>query len=47
MAILALGALQSWARAPESKSLTLSQACKAQSPVEVSSIAVTKAATPV
>ncbi len=33
-AILALGALISWAWAPETKSLTLSQACKAQSPVE-------------
>jgi len=33
-AILALGAMISWAWAPETKSLTLSQACKAQSPVE-------------
>ncbi|SDU94689.1 MFS transporter [Pseudomonas mucidolens] len=35
-AILALGALLSWAWAPETKSLTLSQACKVQSPVKAS-----------
>ncbi|MFJ2485467.1 MFS transporter [Pseudomonas sp. NPDC087639] len=44
-AILAIGALLSWAWAPETKSLTLSQACKAQSPVEGSVTTVTKVAT--
>jgi putative MFS transporter len=45
-AILALGALLSWAWAPETKSLTLSQACKAQSPVEAgAAVAVKVAAT--
>ncbi|MHC8294866.1 MFS transporter [Pseudomonas sp. LB3P58] len=39
-AILAVGALLSWAWAPETKSLTLSQACKAQSPVEGGAVAV-------
>ncbi|MDF9902098.1 UNVERIFIED_ORG: putative MFS transporter [Pseudomonas reinekei] len=46
-AILALGALLSWAWAPETKSLTLSQACKAQSPVEESVVVSVKAATPI
>ncbi|MFJ7311603.1 MFS transporter [Pseudomonas sp. NPDC098747] len=44
-AILAIGAWLSWAWAPETKSLTLSQACKAQSPVEGSAIVVNKVAT--
>lgn len=44
-AILALGALLSWAWAPETKSLTLSQACKAQSPVEGNGGMPVKAAT--
>jgi putative MFS transporter len=46
-AILGIGALLSWAWAPETKSLTLSQACKAQSPVEVAVGTVGKVATPV
>jgi putative MFS transporter len=41
-AILAIGALLSWAWAPETKSLTLSQACKAQSPMEGSAAMVEK-----
>ncbi|MNI89462.1 hypothetical protein D3C73_1468620 [compost metagenome] len=43
-AILAIGALLSWAWAPETKSLTLSQACKAQSPVEGGSTVAGKVA---
>ncbi|MFP3514727.1 MFS transporter [Pseudomonas sp. SIMBA_077] len=46
-AILAFGALISWAWAPETKSLTLSQACKAQSPDGVSGTAPVKAVAPV
>jgi len=46
-AILALGALISWAWAPETKSLTLSQACKAQSPVEGGATVAVKIAAPV
>jgi putative MFS transporter len=46
-AILAIGGLLSWAWAPETKSLTLSQAGKAQSPVEGGAKVAAKAATPV
>ncbi|KQB53813.1 MFS transporter [Pseudomonas endophytica] len=46
-AILAFGALISWAWAPETKSLTLSQACKAQSPDVGSGPAPVKAVAPV
>lgn len=46
-AILAFGALISWAWAPETKSLTLSQACKAQSPDVGSGPAPVKAVVPV
>lgn len=46
-AILALGAMISWAWAPETKSLTLSQACKAQSPVEQGVAVAVKVAVPV
>lgn len=46
-AILAFGALISWAWAPETKSLTLSQACKAQSPDLESGPAPVKAVAPV
>lgn len=42
--VLAFGALISWAWAPETKSLTLSQAGKAQSPVEGGAAAVVKVA---
>lgn len=45
--ILALGAIISWAWAPETKSLTLSQACKAQSPMETGVTVPTKVATPI
>lgn len=46
-AILTFGALISWAWAPETKSLTLSQACKAQSPDVGSGPAPVKAVAPV
>lgn len=45
--ILALGAIISWAWAPETKSLTLSQACKAQSPVESGAPVTVKVAAPI
>jgi len=46
-AILALGAIISWAWAPETKSLTLSQACKAQGPVQGNATTAVKAAAPI
>lgn len=46
-AILAFGALISWAWAPETKSLTLSQACKAHSPVQESAPVAVKVVAPV
>lgn len=45
--ILALGAIISWAWAPETKSLALSQACKAQGPMESAAPAATKVAAPI
>jgi len=44
-AILALGALISWAWAPETKSLTLSQACKADEVVPAEVVKPMKVAT--
>jgi putative MFS transporter len=46
-AILAIGAWLSWAWAPETKSLTLSQACKAQSPVEGGAAVAVKVPAPI